>query len=294
LAEFQVWQKQYNKKYGASEEDARYEIFKENFALINEHNSQDFTYTLGQNEYMDLSFEEFAALKTGYVQPQSGDVQYILGHESQAESINWVKKGAVTHVKNQGQCGSCWAFSTVGALEGLHAVKTGDLVEFSEQALVDCSKNGNMGCNGGLMDNAFQYVSENGIPTESEYPYTGRDGQCNRYESAFTVSGFTDVPQNSPQQMKAALNNQPVSVAVAVNTKFQFYSGGVFNKQCGNQINHGVLAVGYGSEAGKDFWLVKNSWGPQWGEEGFIRISRDDIEGPGQCQILANASYPTA
>jgi len=243
---------------------------------------------------MDLSFEEFAALKTGYVQAQSGDVQYILGHESQAESIDWVQKGAVTHVKNQGQCGSCWAFSTIGALEGLHAVKTGDLMEFSEQALVDCSKNGNMGCNGGLMDNAFTYVSENGIPTESDYPYTGRDGQCNRYESAFTVSGFTDVPQNSPQQMKAALNNQPVSVAVAVNNKFQFYSSGVFNKKCGDQINHGVLAVGYGSENGSDFWLVKNSWGPQWGEKGFIKISRDDVVGPGQCQILANASYPTA
>lgn len=250
---------------------------------------------MSENEFMDLTFEEFTSTRTGLMQSTSYKPLHILGHESQADSIDWRQKGAVSEVKNQGQCGSCWAFSTVGALEGLHAVKTGKLVEYSEQALVDCSHNGNQGCNGGLMDYAFEYVEKKGIPTESKYPYDARAERCQNYDSSFKIGGFVDVPRQDPIQMKAALNVQPVSIAVAVNTDFQFYSSGVMDFTCPPNLNHGVLAVGYGhdEELGQDYWLVKNSWGTGWGENGFFRLLRTDEYGPQQCGILESASYPT-
>jgi hypothetical protein len=187
---------------------------------------------LRENEFMDKTFEEFSALYTGFQAPKSSQIKHLLGTESVAESIDWREKNAVSEVKNQGQCGSCWAFSAIGALEGLNAIKNSKLVEFSEQALVDCSKNGNQGCNGGLMDQAFDWVKDNGIPTEDSYKYTGRDGTCKKFDSAFKVAGFTDVPKSSPEQMKLALNSQPVAVGIHANFRFQFYGGGVMDFSC--------------------------------------------------------------
>merc|ERR1711988_1550213 len=197
-----------------------------------------------------------------------------------ADSMDWVSKGAVTPVKNQQQCGSCWAFSTTGAIEGAYFVASGKLESLSEEDLVQCDHNGDQGCSGGLMDNAFSWVSENGICSESSYPYTsgsGRTGTCQKGCSpVVTITGHTDVPARNEDALKAAVSKQPVSVAIeADKSAFQLYRSGVLDSaSCGTQLDHGVLVVGYGTD-GKDYWKVKNSWGATWGEEGYLRMVRN-------------------
>lgn len=224
------------------------------------------------------------------------------------ESIDWVNNGAVTPVKNQGQCGSCWSFSTTGALEGAYYIKNGVLDSFSEQQLVDCDtrKNGgkDMGCNGGLMDNAFSWIEKNGgLCTEEDYAYTSGTtktaGTCDT--SCTVVSGseiisYTDVKANSDNDMMTALAQQPVSIAIQADQKdFQLYNSGVFTGSCGTKLDHGVLVVGYGSLDGEDYYRVKNSWGTTWGDNGYIYLGRGDKfnNGSGQCGMLMQASYPT-
>ena len=222
------------------------------------------------------------------------------------ESVDWVKAGAVTPVKNQGQCGSCWSFSTTGALEGAYYTTYGSLPSFSEQQLVDCDnhKNGgkDMGCNGGLMDNAFKWIEKNGgLCTESEYPYTSDTKTAGTCESTCdivsnsAVTSFNDVHSSNDVDMMTALSKQPVSIAIEADQKdFQLYSSGVFTGSCGTNLDHGVLAVGYGSLDGQDFYKVKNSWGTTWGDEGYILLGRGDEfnKGQGQCGMLLQASYP--
>ena len=203
---------------------------------------------------------------------------------------NWVKDGMVTRVKDQGACGSCWAFSAVGAIESANAISGKKLVELSEQQLVDCDreKGGNEGCNGGDMALAFEYVEKNPRESEADYGYEGKDGDCiyDRSKGVGTVSNYINVKPNLEAELKAAIAKGPVSVGIeADQLAFQLYFGGVISKaNCGTDLDHGVLAVGYGSENGQDYYLVKNSWGPSWGMKGFVKIAAED-SGPGACGI---------
>ncbi|KAF0906619.1 hypothetical protein E2562_012202, partial [Oryza meyeriana var. granulata] len=194
---------------------------------------------------------------------------------------------------------SCWAFSAVGAVEGINKIVTGDLVTLSEQELVECAKNGaNSGCSGGMMDDAFAFITRNGgIDTEEDYPYTASDGKCNlekKSHKVVSIDGFEDVPENDELSLQKAVAHQPVSVAIeAGGREFQLYDSGVFTGRCGTSLDHGVVAVGYGTDgAGRDYWTVRNSWGPDWGENGYIRMQRNVTARTGKCGIAMMASYP--
>ncbi|XP_037494749.1 senescence-specific cysteine protease SAG39-like [Jatropha curcas] len=197
--------------------------------------------------------------------------------------------------------GCCWAFSAVAAMEGITKLSTGKLISLSEQELVDCDTSGeDQGCEGGLMDDAFEFIKKNGgLTTEANYPYQGTDDSCNKRKAvdhAAKLTGYEDVPANSEDALLKAVANQPVSVAIdASGSAFQFYSGGVFTGDCGTELDHGVTAVGYGTSSdGTKYWLVKNSWGTSWGENGYIRMERDIDASEGLCGIAMEPSYPTA
>jgi len=294
----------------SDEHAKRFDIFKENVKYIDSVNKKDGPYKLGLNKFADLSNEEFKAMHMttkmekhqslrGDRGVESGSFMYQNSKRLPA-SIDWREKGAVTPVKNQGQCGSCWAFSTIASVEGINYIKTGKLVSLSEQQLVDCSKE-NAGCNGGLMDNAFQYIIDNGgIVTEDEYPYTAEAGKCSTAkikskERMALIDGFEDVPTNNEEALKKAVAHQPVSVAIEASGKdFQFYSKGVFTGKCGTRLDHGVVVVGYGkSSEGINYWIVRNSWGPEWGEKGYIKMQQGIKSSKGKCGIAMQASYPT-
>jgi cathepsin L len=299
---------EHGRNYNAAEEPERKRIFVENVKKIELHNylhsKRLKSYTLGINQFTDMETAEFVKLMNGYhrhaERPHSNATTYLSPNIKLdlPDSVDWRKQGYVTPVKDQGHCGSCWAFSTTGALEGQHFRKTGKLVSLSEQNLVDCSsKFGNQGCEGGLMDNAFTYIKANGgIDTEVAYPYEARDDAC-RYkpsESGATDSGFTDLPAGDESKLQEAIATVgPVSVAIdASHTSFQLYRSGVYDEpECSSQdLDHGVLVVGYGTQDGHDYWLVKNSWGStKWGEGGYIKMSRNKSN---QCGIASAASYP--
>ncbi|CBI37727.3 unnamed protein product, partial [Vitis vinifera] len=283
IARFESWVSKHGKVYKSMEEKLhRFEVFRENLNHIDERNKEVSSYWLGLNEFADLSHEEF----------KSKDVADL------PESVDWRKKGAVTHVKNQGACGSCWAFSTVAAVEGINQIVTGNLTTLSEQELIDCDTTFNSGCNGGLMDYAFAFIASNGgLHKEDDYPYLMEEGTCEEQKEdvdIVTISGYEDVPEKDEESLLKALAHQPLSVAIEASGRdFQFYSGGVFNGPCGTELDHGVAAVGYGSSKGLDYIIVKNSWGPKWGEKGYIRMKRNTGKTEGLCGINKMASYPT-
>jgi len=295
-----IFKEKFGKNYATFEQEtAAFEAFAENERIIKEHNAKGLSFTLGHNEFSDLSWDEFKAL---YISGMKSNphLRRAKNYESlpkaTAASVDWVSKGAVTPIKNQGQCGSCWAFSTTGSFEGAYQIATGNLVSFSEQQLVSCDKVDD-GCSGGLMDNAFGWIKSNGgLCTEDDYPYTssaGSTGSCkSSCSAAATLTGFKDVTQGDEDALKNAVAKGPVSVAIeADKSVFQLYKSGVFTSasECGTQLDHGVLVVGYGTDSGDDYWKVKNSWGESWGEEGYIRMIRDKD----CCGIASQPSYPT-
>jgi C1A family cysteine protease len=313
VAKFNEWKNKHAKAYSTTElESQALATFSHNEAIIHEHNSGNWTFTLGHNQFSDLTFEEFQqkhmaggmALFTNKA-PKNMERVFLQGEATPkgykaADSLDWVAKGAVTPVKNQAQCGSCWAFSTTGSIEGSFQINSGKLTSLSEQDLVSCDNRQHggedQGCNGGLMDNAFEWVEKNGLCTEEAYPYTsghGSSGTCKKTcTPAVTVTKFTDVTKGSEDALKDAVNKQPVSIAVdAAGSQWQLYKSGVFNvPSCGTQLDHGVLLVGYGTDAGTDYWKIKNSWGATWGIEGYMHMK----QGENMCGLANSASYPSA
>jgi len=298
---FTKFMTQYNKKYTHDTFFYRYTVFKQNLDKITLGNKQNHTYTMGMNAMGDMTLAEYKATKLGYKQVsrpflRSKNAAPAKKHAPIAPNtvVDWRNKGAVTPIKDQGQCGSCWAFSTTGSTEGAAAVASGKLVSLSEQQLVDCSgAQGNQGCNGGLMDQAFEFIIQNkGITTEAAYPYTAEDGTCNAdVEPAVTITGYTDVTSGDEDALAAAVNLGPVSVAIEADQAcFQFYSGGILSDpSCGTALDHGVLAVGYNTAASGQYWIVKNSWGTSWGMSGYVNIAK----GTDECGISMEPSYPT-
>jgi C1A family cysteine protease len=298
---WEAWKYKHQKLYGAEQEEAiRFAIFSDNHHKILKHNMENDSPKLAINKFADLTATEF---KQTYAMCRNGathksvQAPEFVDEGALPASVDWRNKGAVTPVKNQQQCGSCWAFSTTGVLEGYHFVNNGTLTSFSEQQLVDCDTAVDQGCDGGLPYEALTYVSKNGIETAKEYPYTAQDGQC-KYSKSKAIdvnTGYTLVGANSTASLKAALVNGPVSVGIEADQDvFQFYSSGVIKAKCGAELDHAVLAVGYDKQGLFEAFIVKNSWGEDWGEQGYVYISTIQTlnNGQGVCGILAEPVVP--
>jgi KDEL-tailed cysteine endopeptidase len=301
---FEAWRAEHGKTYeSGNDAEARYAVFKENIDFIAEHNAGDHSYTVGMNQFGDMTNTEYKVMVQRCGPQVSGGVPGSLrGEKLTADppaAVDWTTKGAVTPVKNQEQCGSCWAFSTTGSTEGITFISSGTLPSLSEQQLVDCgTKEGSHGCEGGLMDYGFQYIIDNGgLCDEKDYPYIAVDSACKAASCTpvATIKAFTDVTAQDEDQLLVAAAQQPVSVAIeADGIGFQFYSGGVYDDIfCGTKLDHGVLIAGYGTDSGKMYWKVKNSWGATWGEAGYIRMARKGGKTKGMCGIAMQPSYPT-
>jgi len=304
-AQFESFKRRFGKTYkSAIEEEFRQKIFLNNLKTVNDHNKLfkegKVTFDLAINKFADLTAQEFGEKYNGFKQPINHKPKNVFRGTAKAvpDTIDWRDSGYVTAVKDQGQCGSCWSFSATGGLEGQHFASTGDLIPLSEQNLMDCSYSyGNEACNGGWMDQAFQYIADNdGIDTEASYPYEEISTLNCRYtllDRAATLRSYTDVLSGNEDALKQAAGTVgPISVAIdASHASFQLYNSGVYSEPLcmQNVLDHGVLVVGYGTEALQDYWLVKNSWGPSWGEQGYIKMTRNDNN---QCGVATQASYP--
>lgn len=281
--------------YGTSEEyKFRLAIFAQKDAEYEKINADPSnTFTVGHNHFSTWTDAEYKKLLGFRGQQAPSNVTY-LDASNLTDAVDWRTKGAVNAVKNQGQCGSCWTFSAISAFEGHHFIKTGKLESFAEQEIVDCDTT-SYGCNGGWQSHAFNYLKAHVAEHETDYPYTARDGTC-RYDKSkgtSTVQTYANVPSNSVAQLKAAIAQGPTSVTIEADTYvFQGYTGGILNsKACGTNLDHAVTAVGYGSEGGQDYYIVRNSWGASWGEQGYIRIAA--VDGAGICGIQMESLWPT-
>ena len=304
--QFTIFKERFNKFYNSIEElNYRFNIFRSNLHTIIYHNldkSQNFS--MGINQFTDLTSEEFKTQFTSGLTLDTTDKygckSFTSSDISSPSSIDWREKKAVTSVKDQGQCGSCWSFSSTGASEGAWAVTTGELVDLSEEQLVECATGiqyGSHGCQGGQMQGAFKYLIQNGQCSLSSYPYTsgtGNSGSCKKCSSITKFTSCSNVNPNDQVSLKVAVSQQPVSVAIEADTRyFQSYSSGILDSpSCGTNLDHGVLVIGYGEENGKKYWLLKNSWGVTWGENGYFKILRSDSNNdPGICGVAMDPSF---
>jgi C1A family cysteine protease len=304
-SQFTKFQGRFNKFYKTVEElETRFDIFSSNLRDIIIHNldrSQNFT--MGINQFTDLTAIEFKEQFTGGLKVEVGSYgceTFTSSASNTPVSLDWRKKNAVTSVKDQGQCGSCWTFSSTGASEGAWAIATGKLTDLSEEQLVECATGiqyGSHGCSGGQMEGAFKYLIQNGQCALSSYPYTsgtGNSGSCKSCTQIAHFSSCSDVKPNDQISLKGAVAQQPVAVAIEADTRyFQSYSEGILDSaSCGTQLDHGVLIVGYGEESGEKYWLLKNSWGTSWGEQGYFRILRtDSTNDQGICGVAMDPSF---
>eukprot|EP01084_Bolivina_argentea_P312329 540724_1 len=328
LSSFNNWKEHFNVEYDNYEEEGhRFKIFLENWKLINDHNTaKKYNYTMGLNQFGAMTYDEFLYYVHGHAESclkKRDDAVYQVGSSSDEEesssdetiitldaptSIDWTSINGtsyVTPIKDQGNCGSCWAFSTVGSLESFAAIKNGwtgsQIIELSEQQLVDCTYAVPDGCQGGLQEDGFTYIAKDGgLCTEAEYPYTGRDGSCKasacgkKYD---TIKSYVTVPKNSETALVNALAMGPIAVSVdAAGPGWQLYKGGVYSAECGISLDHGVVGVGYGHASnGGDYWKIRNSWGKSWGMQGYMLICRNCGKNGnrGECGILEDNTYPT-
>lgn len=324
--QFDYFIAKYKKNYlNNAEHSQRYGIFKENLMYIQNHNqlSEVLGFALGVNKFADLTNEEFQNTYLGlgskhrdyaFHDYSDEETEDNLFTESRTEaairnleipgSIDWVRKGAVTSVKDQGKCGSCWAFSAVAAIEGANYITRKKTEELSQQQFLDCAEDEYhcSGCNGGFPHGAFEYAIDNDICADKDYPYTEDAGRCTAWWSCSTdnyVEHYTNVTSGSRYELYSALAKQPVSIGVDASSKeFQFYASGILGTGCDEQVNHAVTAVGYSYESFYFFWqnnfiLVKNSWGSDWGEKGYIRLGSNDESGNGMCGAYLYGTYPT-
>ncbi|KAJ8761509.1 hypothetical protein K2173_001643 [Erythroxylum novogranatense] len=287
----ETWMSQYNRVYNDKvEKEQRYNNFKENVKFIESFNKDsNRTYELGINRFADMTREEFSAIynqyKVTHYPSRSPTTPFSHGKvNSVPRRVDWRKRGAVTPAKSQGKC-------------GITKISTGKLTRVSVQEIIDCDKYG-QGCNGGFLDEAFQFIIQNkGLTSAAEYPYEDKEGTCKRKKAEHSVArirGYEYVPANNERALLNAVSLQPVSAVIdAGSSAIQFYKSGVFTGYCGTEMNHAVAIVGYGSTPAKKYWIVKNSWGSDWGENGYIRLLRNFKSKEGLCGIAKQGIYPT-
>ncbi|XP_049394059.1 zingipain-2-like [Solanum stenotomum] len=310
LEKHESWMARHGRTYENDIEKAkRLNIFKKNVKFIESFNNNGSrSYKLGINKFSDLTSEEFlryyttnhglnnkfSSIKSQKLSPTTISSFKYENMSDVPSEMDWRKSGVVTSIKDQGGCGCCWAFSTIAALEGANKLSTGKLISLSEQQLLDCSIE-NDGCNGGSMPTAYDYiVKNNGIAAESDYPYEENQDSCKIQDSIVKMSSYEMLPPSSEPTLLTAVARQPISVGIAVNKEFMSYQSGVYDGNCGDEVNHAVTIIGYGTnnENGAKYWIIKNSWGSSWGENGYMKIARDIGNNDGLCRIATMASYP--